>query len=140
MRLGRVEIGLAPRRCPRLELRDEPVQVPVHDPLRIADPLGHLAELAAEREALGDRVGGDDGGGAAVERVGERGGVPRPPGELDRLAAQRVAALARVLVAERSREAGEQPDPKLDVLLAERGEPLLEQRHEPIVVARPAPR
>ena len=95
----------------------------VDDPLRVADPLSHVAKLAAERKALGDRIRGADGGATAVERVGESGGVSGAAGELDRLPAQPVAAIPRGLVAKRSSQAGEQPGPQLDVLLGERGEP-----------------
>ena len=58
---------------------------------------------------------------------------PLAPSDLERLSAQRVAARARGLVAERPREAREQSGPELDVLLGERRESLLEQRHEPII-------
>ena len=44
-----------------------------------------------------------------------------------------------MLVAEGSRETAENPDPELDVRVAERGQPFFEQRHEPIVVAGPHP-
>ena len=76
---------------------------------------------------------------AAVERVGERSGVSGAAGELDRLPAQPVAAIARRLVAKRPGEPGEQPGPQLDVVVGERGQPLLEQRHEPIVAPGPRP-
>src|SRR4051794_35155100 len=113
------------------------MEVPVQQPQRVAGPRGHLAELAGEGEAFDDRVRGDDDGNAAVERVRERGGVFRAAGELDRLLAQRVAAIARGFVAQRRGETGEQDDPKLDVLLGERIQSLLEQRHEPIVASGP---
>ena len=98
-------------------------------PLRAATSRSSVPSARHSR----DRVGGNDRVGTAVERVRERGRVSRPAGELDRLPAQRVAPIPRMLVAKRSRESGEKPDPKLDILLAERGQPFLEQRHEPIV-------
>jgi hypothetical protein len=70
---------------------------------------------------------------APGERVGEHIGVARSAGELDRLAAERVAAIARAFVAKRTRETGEQPGPELQVVVWQRGQPLLQERHEPIV-------
>ena len=89
----------------------------VDDALRVADPLGDLAEFCAEPEALGDRIRSADGGEAAVEREGECDGAAGAAGELDGLRAQLVAAVTRVFVSKRSCQAGQEPGPKLDVLL-----------------------
>ena len=43
---GRGEIDLALDDVPELELGEEPVNMRLYDPFRIADPLGQLAELA----------------------------------------------------------------------------------------------
>jgi hypothetical protein len=101
--------------------------------LSVPAPRGHLAQLAAEREAFRERIGGDDGVSAAGEGVGEDIGVSRSAGELDGLPAQRVAAIPRALVAKRPRETGQKSGPELQIALWQRGQPFLEQRHEPIV-------
>jgi hypothetical protein len=125
----RLEIGFRLTDLSDQDLHDDPVPVSLHDQLCVADPLAHLAELASEREALCDRVGGHDRGGAAVERVRERGRISGPPSELDRFAAQLVAAIPCRFVAKRSRQAGEKPGAELDVVVGEHGETLLEQRY-----------
>src|ERR687892_84141 len=60
-------------------------------------------------------------------------------GKLDSLPAERVTPPPRGFVSKRPRETGEQPDPELDAVLAEHGQTLLEQRHEPDVVRRSSP-
>lgn len=110
-----------------------------HDALPVADPIGQSAQLAAQVEALRNRVGAEDGGGAAVERVRERSRVFHTAGEFDRPPAQMVAAIARWLVAQRPGQTGEKPGPQLDVLFAEGSQALLEEWHEPIVVSGPRP-
>ena len=79
------ELDLRRRDVPNLELRHEPDEVPIRHPLSVADPLRHVAELAPQRETLGDRVGGEEGACTAVERVRKRCGAPRAAGELHRL-------------------------------------------------------
>ena len=59
--------------------------MPIRHPLSVADPLRHVAELAPQRETLGDRIGGEEGACTAVERVRKRCGAPRAAGELHRL-------------------------------------------------------
>lgn len=68
------------------EVRAEPGEVRVCDPLDVADPPGYISQLVAESEGLGDRVRPKDGGGAAVERVRERCWVSGAPGEFQCLA------------------------------------------------------
>jgi ABC-type uncharacterized transport system YnjBCD ATPase subunit len=106
------------------------VHLAVDDALVIGDPLSDRTHLRRELEHLGLGVGRDDRRDAAVERVGERGQVSRPPRQLDCLPAQPVAALTRMLVAQRPRQSGEKPDTELDVTVRERREPVLEQRDE----------
>ena len=115
--------------------RAEPVHVPVHDALGVVDRDRHLEQLGAERQHLLDGVGPGDRDRAPVERVGERRGVAATARELHRLAAQLVAPRARRLVAQRTRQPREQPDAQRAVVLAERGEALLEQREEALVGA-----
>ena len=88
-----VEIHLDSADVSHLELSHDAVEVRLHDPLGVADRVSHLEQLAPERESLGNRSRGDDGGCAAVERVGERRGVSRAPRKFDRLSAQPVAAI-----------------------------------------------
>ena len=128
-----VEVRSASPRFPATTLAMNRFMPTVHDLVAVPRPRGHLDQLGAEREALLDRVGSDEGVGAGVERVGERGVVSARRASSTASSLSRVATLARGLVAQRSREAGEQPDPELDVVVGERREPLLEQRHEPIV-------
>ncbi len=71
-----LEMGLGLAYVSDLDLCDPTVNIPVHDPLLVIDPICHLAELAAEPETLRHRVGGEDGADAAVERVRERRGLP----------------------------------------------------------------
>src|SRR5918994_584558 len=134
-----VEVELRGADVSPLQLRDDPVAEALHQPLPLADLLGHLAQLAAQREAFGDRVGRDDDGRPALERVRERGAVAGAAGKLDSLPAERVTPPPRGIVSKRPRETGEQPDPELDAVLAEHGQTLLEQRHEPDVVRRSSP-
>jgi hypothetical protein len=51
---------------PTWNLGDEQVDISVPHALPVADPRGHVPELAAESKALFDGVGRDDSGGAAV--------------------------------------------------------------------------
>src|ERR671918_1315183 len=123
-----VEVELRGADVSPLQLRDDPVAKALHQPLPLADLLGHLAQLAAQREAFGDRVRSDDDGRTALERVRERAAVAGSAGKGDSLPAQHVATRTGGLVSKRPRETGEQPDPELDAVLAERGQTLLEQR------------
>ena len=62
-----------------------------------------LLHLAAAREAVGEGVGGEGGGGARGERVGQRAQAAAAARELDGLAAEPVASLARRFVAQSRR-------------------------------------
>ena len=75
----------------------------------------------------------------AEERVGEHGRVAGLPGELDRLAAECVTTLPQGLVAQGSRQPRKQPRAQFRILARKAGQALLEQRHEPFVVARARP-
>ena len=92
------------RHVPNEDVRHEAIPVPGHEPLAVANPHRHAAEFAAEREALRDRVGSNDRAYAPVERERQGRVVSGPPRELHRLGAQAVAAVARVVVPQRSRE------------------------------------
>ena len=74
-------------------------------------PRGHLAELAAEREAFGDRVGAMMAAARPSSAYASAAGLPVAAGELDRLAAQPVAALTRRLVTQRSLRGGREAWP-----------------------------
>ena len=76
----RGEIGFRLTDVANLKLRGEPVVMPLHEPLGVADPLSHLAKLATERETLRDCVRGEDGGATTSERVRERCRVSRAAG------------------------------------------------------------
>src|SRR5262249_21780294 len=81
-------------------------------------------------------VRSDDGRGSAVERVGERSRVGGTTSQRNRLPAHCIAAITRVLVAKGSGQASKQARAELDVLLAQRGKPVLQQRHDPLVIGR----
>jgi hypothetical protein len=55
--------------------------------------------------------------------------------ELDRLGAQRLAPAAGRLVAQGARQPGQEPGPDLRVLVADRGEPLVQERQQVLVGA-----
>ena len=111
----------------------------VDDSLPIADAFSHVRSSRASVTHSATMSGAIHGGQAAVERVSQRGGVAGLPGELDRLPAERVAARARRLVAQRAREAGEEPGPQFDVVLGERREALLAAAARARRRPRPAP-
>ena len=70
------------------------MKVSGNEQLWIPACLRHLAELGADREAFCERVGRDDGGVTAVERIRQAGLASGAAGELDGFAAQSVAAIA----------------------------------------------
>ena len=108
-----------------------PCTIAPRSPIRSATSRSSRRCEATSATVSGARIGDR----AAVERVRERRRVAGAAGELDGLPAQRVAPVARWLVAERRRRAGRAAARAARRLVAERGERLLEQRHEPVVVA-----
>jgi hypothetical protein len=92
-------LSLCPREVAQLNEQEEPMEVRGYETLSIAGSFRNLTQLVRKLEAFSDRVRGDDGGGAAVEGVGESDGVSRPAGERDRVASQPVPALPRRFVA-----------------------------------------
>ncbi len=136
----RLDIGGGSHEVALLQQGHEPQHVPPDDPLRVAAPRGDVAQLAAERR--GSRPSCP---GRGSRRPGRRA---RTPARRAAGAAGELDALRRLSASLRARDGSprsapgeprEQPGAELDVLVAERGEPLLEQRHEPLVVAGPRP-
>jgi hypothetical protein len=74
----------------------------VRYPFWVADLLGDLEELVAQREAFGRGIGSVDRGGTAIEGVGERARVSDPAGELDCFTAVGIAPVSGRLIAERA--------------------------------------
>jgi hypothetical protein len=114
-------LGLCPGEVAQLNEQEEPMEVRGCETLSIAGSVRNLIQLVRKLEALGDRVRGNDGGGAAVEGVRESDGISRPAGELDRVTAQPVSPLSRRFVAQRAREARQQTHSKRDLLLTKCG-------------------
>src|SRR5262245_49939148 len=134
-----VELRPSPIHVSEDAVCDAPAVVPLAELFPVIQPLGDDGELAREPQAFVDRVGSNDRSGPTVERVGERGRAPGSAGELDRFAAQGVAAVARMLVAERAGQPREQPRPYLYVFIRNHLKALLEQRNELRVRPGPAP-
>jgi hypothetical protein len=111
----------------------------VREPLEVTAPLRHIAELVREGQALVDRVGADDRRRPAVERPHEGGRTPRAPGQIERFLAQRVSPLPRMLVADRSGQARQEPSPQDVDPIAESVQALLEQRNEQRIGAGATP-
>jgi hypothetical protein len=116
-----LEISFGPADLSERDLRYESVKEAMRNLLCVADASSYLDELAAEGEALGKGVRREDGGGAAVQRIGKSIGVAGSASKLDRLSTDRVAACSRVLISQRSPQAGEKSRPELDVVLGEDG-------------------
>jgi len=70
--------------------------------LCVADLLGYLNQFGSQHEAVGEGVGSEDGGCAAVQRLDEGVGVAGLAGELNRVSTDRVAAFAGGLVPQRA--------------------------------------
>jgi hypothetical protein len=123
----------------RRDVRHELVDVALHEPFVVADLVSHLEQLPPQRDEVPERVGRADRNGSSFKRIGERGGTPRLPRDLDSFPADGFTTISRMLIPKSAGQTGKEPHPKLDVALVERRQPLLEQRHEPIVATGPPP-
>ena len=110
--------------------------------LEVANLRGDPPQLRGDLQALLDVLGPPQHVVARVERGGQRRRVADAARERDRLLAERHPPLGLARVVELERQAGEQPSAQRRVLLAERGERLLEHRDDGRVLAaqgRPRP-
>ena len=127
---GLREVVIDPVEVATNHARDQAAEPPIEDSLAVTRGLGDLDQFVRERDALVDGVRRNDRGSAAVHCVDERLAAAGCAGEVERLPAQPVAAVAHPVVTERSGQARHQPHPKLHVLVRDHDERLLEQRNE----------
>ena len=132
-----LELGCAD--LPAHDVRRELVNVSLDDRFPVANLLGHLAQLVSEHEEVANGVRRDDRPDSTVQRIREGSRISAPPRDLEGLPAQLVATHSRMLVAQGTCQAGEEPDPKLYVRLRKDSEPLFEQGHELLVTSSPSP-